>query len=102
MPTLPEKRHRPWLPTPGERKEHTKYTRDNRYHTQAWRNTSKRFLAANPLCVSCMEEGRTEPAKVTDHKVRVKDGASFWDESNYQALCERHHNIKRGKERHGK
>lgn len=101
MPIQPKGRQRPWLPTPQE-KPQQKYTRDERYHSQAWRKTSKRFLMANPLCRHCEDKGRVTAAKVTDHITRVKDGVDFWDESNYQPLCEVCHNKKRGKERHGK
>jgi len=60
-----------------------------------WRRARKRFLAANPLCVACLREGWVVAAEVVDHiKPHKGDAALFWDESNWQALCKRHHDEK--------
>jgi 5-methylcytosine-specific restriction enzyme A len=99
MPYLPPSNRRPWLPEPTKQ---DRVQREARYHTHKWRQLSKRFLEDNPLCVQCQSEGRVEAASVTDHKIRVKDGADFWDVSNYQPLCHKCHNRKRNKERYGK
>ena len=57
------------------------------------------FLIENPLCVECLNMGRTEPATVVDHIVPHRgDLALFWDRrGNWQALCVDHHNRKTGK-----
>ena len=60
-----------------------------------WQKARLVFLDRNPLCVHCMQDGRTEPATVVDHKIPHKgDYGLMWDRSNWQPLCERHHNIK--------
>ena len=56
-----------------------------RGYDSRWRKARKRFLAAHPLCVECMKEGRY-----------VK--ALFWDESNWQPLCHHHHSMKTRRE----
>ena len=47
----------------------------------------------------CMEEGRYVKATVVDHIVPHRgDQKLFWDQSNWQALCKRHHDLKTGNE----
>jgi 5-methylcytosine-specific restriction enzyme A len=99
MPYLPKSKRRPWLPEPTRKEQ--KQVIEKRYHTHRWRLVSKLFIQENPLCVSCLEKGVVKESRVTDHKVRVKDGADFWDSTNYQALCDQCHNRKRAKERWG-
>ena len=42
-----------------------------------------------------MKEGRYRKASVVDHIIPHRgDEALFWDRSNWQALCHRHHSIK--------
>jgi len=54
----------------------------------------------NPLCVECEKEGRTVAAHATDHIVPHKgDRSLFWESTNWQSLCERHHNEKSARER---
>ena len=49
----------------------------------------------NPFCVKCYEEGHITMATVVDHIVPHRgDQKLFWDRSNWQPLCEHHHNVK--------
>lgn len=74
-------------------------TAAQRGYGSRWRKARKRFLSLNPLCVHCKAEGVIVPATVVDHIVPHKgDKELFWDESNWQALCEHHHNAKTAKE----
>lgn len=60
-----------------------------------WRSSRDRFLKANPLCLYCLKEDRMIKASVVDHVVPHRgDKILFWDETNWQALCEHHHNKK--------
>lgn len=62
-----------------------------------WREARKRYLERHPLCVKCREEGRFTPATVVDHVIPHRgDKKLFWDENNWQSLCESHHNRKTG------
>jgi hypothetical protein len=48
----------------------------------------------NPPCVRC-----GEPATILDHRIPHKGNpALFWAEANWQALCQRCHNSKTGRE----
>ena len=68
-------------------------------YSSRWRKASKSFIACNPLCAECLKQGRQTPATVTDHIVPHKgDTTTFWDVSNWQALCKRCHDTKTSKE----
>ena len=63
--------------------------------TWKWAKASKAFRAAHPLCVACLEHGRTQASEVVDHiKPHKGDYVLFWDASNWQALCASCHNKK--------
>lgn len=70
------------------------------YNLRAWRGGTKpglrdRFLAANPLCMQCLQQGRTTPAVDVDH-VQPHDGDPdrFWAWENLQGLCKACHTAK--------
>ena len=66
-----------------------------------WQKARKRYLEAHPLCVECLKEGRYEKATDVDHIIAHRgDPLLFWDESNWQALCHRHHSEKTQREDH--
>ena len=70
-----------------------------RGYDSRWRKARKRFLAAHPLCVECMKEGRYVKATDVDHVIPFRgDMGLFWDESNWQPLCHRHHSMKTRRE----
>ena len=55
----------------------------------------KKFLQAHPICVRCYAEGKITEATVVDHIIPHRgDMKLFWDKSNWQPLCEHHHNVK--------
>jgi 5-methylcytosine-specific restriction enzyme A len=51
-----------------------------------WQRLRTYFLAGNPLCVHCAEQGRTEPATDVHHVVAKRNGGSD-DDANLLALC---------------
>ena len=60
-----------------------------------WQRERRKFLESNPFCVKCYEEGHITMATVVDHIVPHRgDRKLFWDRSNWQPLCEHHHNVK--------
>lgn len=60
-----------------------------------WQKARLGFLKKHPICCHCEAEGITTPATVVDHIVPHQgDKALFWDRSNWQPLCKRHHDIK--------
>ena len=67
------------------------------YNSRKWRKLSKSFKARNPLCIHCKANGITKASEVTDHINPIDKGGNIWDESNFQALCHKHHNKKSGR-----
>ncbi|MEQ8154481.1 MAG: HNH endonuclease signature motif containing protein [Clostridiaceae bacterium] len=67
----------------------------SRGYDSKWRTVSKIYLKRNPLCVSCLKDIKFVEAAVVDHIIPHRgDKALFWDESNWQALCKRCHDVK--------
>lgn len=64
-----------------------------------WRRYRQSFLAANPICVICLGEGRTRLATVVDH-IKPHKGRYdlFWDKDNHQSLCKQCHDRKTASE----
>ncbi len=60
-----------------------------------WYKARKVYLGEHPLCVKCLDEGRVTMANCIDHiQPHRGDKRLFWDTSNWQALCTRHHSMK--------
>lgn len=58
-----------------------------------WRKARSAFLKSHPLCIICTRTGTTSVATVVDHITPHKgDLALFWDQNNWQPLCENCHN----------
>jgi 5-methylcytosine-specific restriction enzyme A len=77
-------------------REHQRHNYDIRrwYRTARWRTLRAQVLDENPLCVEC-----TTPtiATAVDHIRRHQGNAAlFFDRSNLQGLCARHHGAKTG------
>lgn len=67
----------------------------SRGYGKTWQKASKRYLEAHPLCAECQRQGVFTRATVVDHIVPHRsDRKLFWDESNWQPLCKRHHDVK--------
>lgn len=70
-----------------------------RGYDNRWRRTRLRYLTEHPLCVECQKVGKLTPANTVDHiKPHKGDKELFWDESNWQSLCQRCHSVKTAKE----
>lgn len=53
-----------------------------------WQRYRLSFLRRNPLCVRCLEAGRTTAANTVDHKDPHRGNPLlFWDPGNHQSLC---------------
>lgn len=58
-----------------------------------WRKARLGFLTSHPLCAMCEADGKIEPATAVDHiKPHKGDARLFWDRTNWQGLCDPHHN----------
>lgn len=84
-------------------KQQQSFTKGQLYGRQ-WRKAKKAFLVDNPLCVMCQKAGQLIAATVVDHIKPHKGNISlFWDKSNWQPLCQTHHNsTKQAFEKSGK
>jgi len=92
MPNLPT-RQSDYDPKPKyERGKSAEY---QHLYSWRWAKYSKGRLKRHPLCVICLEEGKTTPATCTDHISPHKGLRSkFWNKYNLQSLCETCHNVK--------
>jgi 5-methylcytosine-specific restriction endonuclease McrA len=62
------------------------------FYDRRWRKARKNYLTMHPLCVYCEQDGQIRSATVVDHiKPHKGNARMFWDESNWQALCQLHH-----------
>jgi len=60
-----------------------------------WQKARAVFLNEYPLCAHCLIDGLAIEATVVDHIIPHKGNQQlFWDESNWQSLCKRCHDIK--------
>ena len=63
-------------------------------YTYRWRKRRKSYLAENPLCLSCVAQGKPVAATDIDH-IKAHRGdlspEAFWNEDNWQPLCHRCH-----------
>ena len=93
-------RKAPWKNT----SQGTRNNPDPRYHSKRWKAERKEWMegetdgVSNRLCIECYKQGIRRATHTVDHNVRVKDGADFWDQSNWRGLCQHHHAVKSAKE----
>lgn len=83
-----------------KKQKHTRTTSKGYQHLYGywWRKQSKLFKQRNPLCVTCLADGKVKAAYCVDHIVPHKgDELKFRDINNWQSLCERCHNKKTAK-----
>lgn len=64
-----------------------------------WKKARLTFLIKHPLCAYCLRENKVVSATIVDHVIPHKGNIKlFWDISNWNSLCEMHHNKKTAKE----
>jgi len=82
------------------RQDSQRPTSSQRLYGSRWRKAREYYLRQNPLCVHCLKENdQITAAIVIDHIIPHRgDQSLFWDQSNWQSLCKRHHDIKTSKE----
>jgi 5-methylcytosine-specific restriction enzyme A len=75
------------------------------YGRARWKREKSVHLDENPLCVDCLKDGvysggSTRRPNHVDHIVPHRgDDTLFWDRTNWQTLCQRHHAIKSAREK---
>ena len=66
----------------------------NILYGRRWRNARKAYLTQHVRCVMCERAGKLTRATVVDHiKAHRGNPILFWDVSNWQPLCQPHHDI---------
>ena len=70
------------------------------YNDGTWRRIAKAFRHMNPLCAECERKGRIAASECVDHIVPIQEGGDRYAHSNMQALCNRCHASKSGREAH--
>jgi len=95
---------KPFGNRPPKLKQEGRYFRDARYDTRRWRSIRRQGLEQEPWCADCLKLSPPifTQATVRDHITPVSMGGDFWNMSNHQSQCDKHHNSKSGKERHTK
>ncbi len=72
-------------------------------HSPRWRKASKLFLEEHPLCVECERQRRITAAYLVDHIIPHEGNYDlFWDQSNWQGLCNPCHEEKHKGDRWGR
>ena len=82
----------PWDTQKTKDRQDGVYTRersDDLYHTARWTRLSRAWRAQHPLCAECLRAGRYTEGEVTDHIVPWPVCEDFWNESNFQTLCQK-------------
>lgn len=73
------------------------------YNTSRWQKKRADHIAANPLCVMCLAEGKARSGNIADHRIPHKGNEILFFEGELDTLCEHHHNsVKQSFERTGK
>lgn len=74
-------------------------TASERGYGARWQRARAWYLKQYPLCAECQRQRKVVAATVVDHiRPHRGDRVLFWDEANWQSLCEQCHNIKTAKE----
>lgn len=94
MPTKPK----PFKTFSKPKKERWSKNNDTFYHTTRWRKKRIEILKRDPLCVVCLEAGKTTLSVVVDHDKPVSQGGAIWDNSNLKGMCTPCHNSKSSNE----
>jgi 5-methylcytosine-specific restriction enzyme A len=82
-------------PKRPSRSDEQRGTSAKRGYGHKWQVARRAFLREHPTCMECELSGIVTASTVVDHIVPHRgDEELFWDRSNWQSLCETHHNIK--------
>jgi 5-methylcytosine-specific restriction protein A len=78
-------------------------TAAERGYDNEWAKYRRGYLTEHPLCVECEKEGKYAAAIIVDHikAISGQNDPLFWEASNHQGLCRKHHGIKTARENGG-
>jgi 5-methylcytosine-specific restriction protein A len=96
MPMMPKTHHALGVPTPVDRSRadyQRRGTRQEQGYTNEWLARARDFRQRHPLCAMCARRGKVTPCQCVDHIIPHRgDQVLFWDEDNWQSLCNPCHN----------
>lgn len=102
MTYIPKQKPLSWMQKAKVIPQPQRHSNQDFYNTREWKDKlRKQFISANPFCIECKKFNDITLANVVDHIIPIEQGGAKRDDRNYQSLCNYHHNVKRGKERHG-
>lgn len=80
-------------------KKHSRSRTTQQMYNYKWSKARIQYLSNNPLCVICYKLGEIVSATVVDHIIPHQGNKRlFWDQKNWQSLCQCCHNKKSSKE----
>jgi 5-methylcytosine-specific restriction endonuclease McrA len=110
MPHQSRGKRPPWIHE-ASRRDGNKGANSSFYNNPTWKRYTTNYRRAATIermgygCEVCHHNGVDSPVYgrngVTDHVVPMSGNGAAWDRRNHMALCNYHHNVKRGYERHG-
>lgn len=93
---MPKTHRAPGQPTPQSRARddyRRRGTRQQQGYTNEWLARAADFRQRHPLCAMCLKRGKVTPCQCVDHIIPHRgDPVLFWDEDNWQSLCNPCHN----------
>ncbi len=94
---MPLKQHHPVGYKPYDKQAHdaTRKSAARRGYGWKWQIAANGYRQMHPCCVECSKNGIQAPGSVVDHIIPHKGDVNlFWDQSNWQTLCRKHHSQK--------
>jgi 5-methylcytosine-specific restriction protein A len=73
--------------THARQKDRARGSFRERGYNARWSRLSLAYRRAHPLCVLCLEAGRTVAAECVDHLQPISQGGDMFDETNLRSLC---------------
>jgi len=70
----------------------SKHEYQHLYRTYKWQKIRKAHITEHPLCVMCLEQGKTTLARVVDHITPHRGNEALFYGGPFQSLCYAHHN----------
>jgi 5-methylcytosine-specific restriction protein A len=102
MPTMPKTHRALGQPTAAARAGddyRRRGTRQSQGYTNEWLARARDFRKRYPLCAMHLRLGKVRPAECVDHIIPHRgDQGLFWDEGNWQSLCNHCHNGEKRRE----
>jgi 5-methylcytosine-specific restriction protein A len=102
MPNLPPSQSDRWQRITDKRTNESRGSAAARGYGYKWRMARAAFIRNHPLCAHHLKRNEFVASRQVDHIVpHGGDPTLFWDQSNWQALCDACHSAKTRKSQRG-